>query len=81
MFYLKSAILDQIQTAGADQVWVPSDFAALGTRDAIDKTLQRMVAAGELRRIDLGLTDAIPAKVTVHTDSRRRSLKLGNLEI
>lgn len=127
MSALKSAILDQIQAAGTDQVWVPSDFAALGTRDAVDKTLQRMVAAGELRRIDrglydrpafnrltgrattpdyrqvvealvrrdqlrvlvdgmtaandLGLTDAIPAKVTIHTDCRRRSLQLGNLVI
>lgn len=127
MSALKSAILDQIQAAGTGQVWVPSDFAALGTRDAVDKTLQRMVAAGELRRIDrglydrpainhltgrattpdyrqvvealvrrdqlrvlvdgmtaandLGLTDAIPAKVTIHTDCRRRSLQLGNLVI
>lgn len=127
MSALKSAILDQIQAAGPGQVWVPADFAALGTRDAIDKTLQRMVAAGELRRIDrglydlpavnsltgrsttpdyrqvvdalarrdqlrllvdgmtaandLGLTDAIPAKVTIHTDCRRRSLQLGNLVI
>lgn len=124
---LKSAILDQIQAAGAGQVWVPADFAALGTRDAIDKTLQRMVGASELRRIDrglydlpavnsltgrvttpdyrqvvhalarrdqlrllvdgmtaahdLGLTDAVPAKVTIHTDCRRRSLQLGNLVI
>ena len=127
MSALKSAILDQIQAAGPGQVWVPADFAALGTRDAIDKTLQRMVAAGDLRRIDrglydlpvvngltgrattpdyrqvvdalarrdqlrllvdgmtaandLGLTDAIPAKVTIHTDCRRRSLQLGNLVI
>lgn len=127
MSALKSAILDQIQAAGTGQVWVPSDFAALGTRAAVDKTLQRMVASGELRRIDrglydqqtvntltgrattpdyrqvvdalarrdqlrllvdgmtaandLGLTDAIPAKVTIHTDCRRRSLQLGNLVI
>ncbi len=127
MSALKTAILDRIRAAGTGKVWVPADFAALGTRDAIDKTLQRMVAAGELRRIDrglydlpavssltgrattpdyrqvidaiarrdqlrllvdgmtaandLGLTDAIPAKVTIHTDSRRRSLRLGNLLI
>ncbi|MDE2604371.1 MAG: hypothetical protein KGL68_00460 [Burkholderiales bacterium] len=127
MSALKTAILNQIQAAGPGQVWVPADFAALGTRDAIDKTLQRMVAADELRRIDrglydlptvnsltqrpttpdyrqvidalarrdqlrllvdgmtaandLGLTDAIPAKVTIHTDCRRRSLQLGNLVI
>ena len=127
MSALKSVIVDQIQAAGPGHVLVPTDFAALGTRDAIDKTLQRMVAAGELRRIDrglydlpavnsltgrattpdyrqvvdalarrdqlrllvdgmtaandLGLTDAIPAKVTIHTDCRRRSLQLGNLVI
>lgn len=127
MSLLKSAILGLVKAADPGQVWVPADFAALGTRDAIDKTLQRMVAAGELRRIDrglydlpavnsltarattpdyrnvvdalarrdqlrllvdgmtaandLGLTDAIPAKVTIHTDSRRRSLQLGNLVI
>jgi hypothetical protein len=127
MSALKTAILDQIQAAGPGQVWVPTDFATVGTRDAIDKTLQRMVAAGELRRIDrglydlpavnsltkrpttpdyrqvidalarrdqlrllvdgmtaangLGLTHAIPAKVTIHTDCRRRSLQMGNLVI
>ena len=109
------------------RVWVPADFAALGSRDAIDKALQRMVAAGTLRRIDrglydrpvinrltgrptvpdyreilealsrrdglrmlvdgmtaandLGLSDAVPARVTIHTDSRRRTIHLDNLVI
>ncbi|MHC2317903.1 hypothetical protein ACVIHC_004949 [Bradyrhizobium diazoefficiens] len=35
----------------------PGDFADLGSRAAVDKTLQRLVAAGELRRIDRGLYD------------------------
>lgn len=39
------------------EVWTPSDFADLASRSAIDKTLQRLVAAGELRRIDRGLYD------------------------
>lgn len=39
------------------EVWTPGDFADLGSRSAIDKTLQRLVAAGELRRIDRGLYD------------------------
>ena len=106
---------------------MPNDFAHLGSRDTIDKTLQRMVQAGDLRRIerglydrpnfnnltkrstvpdyravldalarrdqlrmlvdgmtaanDLGLTDAVPARVTIHTDARRRSIKLDNLAI
>lgn len=124
---LKSRISEWIDLAGPDRVWVPSDFASLGKRDAVDKTLQRMVLAGELRRIDrglydratlnrltkrlstpdyrsvieaigrrdnirllvdgmtaandLGLTDAVPARVIIHTDARRRSIQLENLTI
>ncbi|MBA3599022.1 MAG: hypothetical protein H0W40_16840 [Methylibium sp.] len=124
---LKSIISAQIEAAGSGHVWVPTDFAQLGTRDAIDKTLQRMVQAGELRRIDrglydqprfnrltkrptvpdyravleaiarrdqlrllvdgmtaandLGLTDAVPARVTIHTDARRRAIKVDKLNI
>lgn len=124
---LKSIIIAQINTADPSQVWVPTDFAQLGNRDAIDKTLQRMVQAGDLRRIDrglydkptltrltkrpttpdyravveaiarrdqlrilvdgmtaandLGLTDAVPARVTIHTDARRRAIQLGKVTI
>jgi Family of unknown function (DUF6088) len=118
-----SALID----AGPGQVWVPADFASLGSRAVIDKTLQRMVARGELRRIDrglydrpainrltkrpstpdyravvdalarrdqtrllvdgmtaandLGLSDAVPARVTLYSDTRRRSIKLDKLLI
>ena len=118
-----SALID----AGPGRVWVPADFASLGSRTVIDKTLQRMVARGELRRIgrglydrpainrltkrpstpdyravvdalarrdqtrllvdgmtaanDLGLTDALPARVTMYSDTRRRSIKLDKLLI
>ncbi|MES2551527.1 MAG: DUF6088 family protein [Pseudomonadota bacterium] len=124
---LKSAVLSLIRTDGASHVWVPTDFAAFGSRDAVDKTLQRLVRDGELRRIDrglydrptinsltkrptspdyravidaiarrdqlrllvdgmtaandIGLTDAVPARVTIHTDARRRAVKLDNLVI
>ena len=124
---LKSIITAQINTAGPGHVWVPTDFAQQGNRDAIDKTLQRMVQAGDLRRIDrglydkptlnrltgrpttpdyravveaiarrdqlrllvdgmtaandLGLTDAVPTRVTLHTDGRRRAIHLGKLII
>lgn len=124
---LKSSITAQIDTAGPGHVWVPTDFAQLGNRDAVDKTLQRLVKAGDLRRIDrglydrptinrltrrpstpdyravveaiarrdqlrllvdgmtaandLGLTDAVPARVTIHTDARRRAIRLDNLNI
>ncbi|SFG87361.1 Transcriptional regulator, AbiEi antitoxin, Type IV TA system [Duganella sp. CF458] len=127
MSELKSAIFALISKASPGHVWVPNDFAHLGGRDAIDKTLQRMVQAGDLRRIDrglydrpkvnrltkrlaspdyravaeaiarqnqarllvdgmtaandLGLTDAVPARVTIHTDSRRRSIQLEKLVI
>ena len=127
MSTLKSQISALIEAADPGQVWVPSDFAQLGGRDAIDKTLQRMVQAGALRRIDrglydspkvnrltkrpttpdyrsvldaiarrdqlrllvdgmtaandLGLTDAVPARVTIHTDSRRRAVQLDQLTI
>ena len=112
---------------GPGQVWVPADFASLGSRAAIDKTLQRMVARGELRRIDrglydrpavnsltqrpstpdyravadalarrdqtrllvdgmtaandFGLTDAVPARVTMYSDTRRRSIRLDKLVV
>ena len=124
---LKSQIASLTTAATPGHVWVPSDFAHLGSRDAIDKTLQRMVQAGDLRRIDrgiydrpsvnsltkratvpdyravldalarrdhlrmlvdgmtaandLGLTHAVPARVTIHTDARRRSITLDKLII
>ncbi len=124
---LKSRIAALINDAGPEKVWVPTDFAQLGNRDTIDKTLQRMVQAGDLRRIDrglydsprlnsltkrpttpdyravveaiarrdqlrllvdgmtaandLGLTDAVPARVTLHTDARRRSVQFDKLTI
>jgi len=53
---LRSRLLDRI-ASGPDEVWTPGDFADLGGRAAIDKTLQRLAAAGELRRIDRGLYD------------------------
>lgn len=124
---LGSSVATTIDMGPTGRVWVPADFAALGSRDAIDKALQRLVTAGKLRRIDrglydrptvnrltkrqtvpdyrgildalarrdqirmlvdgmtaandLGLTDAVPARVTVHTDSRRRTIQLDKLVI
>ncbi len=52
MSNLKSSILAQIEAAGPGHVWVPVDFAQLGNRNVINKTLQRMVLAGDLCRID-----------------------------
>ncbi len=54
---LKALILDRIGLGVAGAVWTPTDFLDLGGRDAVDKTLQRLVKWGELRRIDRGLYD------------------------
>jgi hypothetical protein len=53
---LRGFLLDRV-LSDTGAVWTPTDFADLGTRAAIDKTLQRLVAVGELRRIDRGLYD------------------------
>lgn len=53
---LRSRLLARM-AANPDEVWVPGDFADLGNRAAVDKTLQRLVAASNLRRIDRGLYD------------------------
>lgn len=127
MSELKAHIDAMVEESVLGQVWVPTDFSHLGKRDAIGKTLQRMVLAGELRRVDrglydrprlsgltrrptapdyravteaiarrdqlrllvdgmtaandLGLTDAVPARVTIHTDTRRRTIQLDNMTI
>ena len=124
---LKAAVLRRLQQDAPRKVWTPTDFLDLGSRDAVDKALQRLTNAGRLRRIDrglydrpgfnkltqkcnppdphsviealgrrdqvrmlvdgmtaandLGLTDAVPAKIVVHSDARRRALRLGNVTI
>ena len=124
---LKAAILARVKKAGPHSVWTPSDFLDLANRDAVDKTLQRLVGANQMRRIDrglydqpasnrltgqlnapdpravidaiarrdqirvlvdgltaandLGLTNAVPAKIVVHADARLKPIRLGKLEI
>lgn len=124
---LKSLVMRRINEAPATTIWTPIDFLDLGKRDAIDKTLQRLFASGDLRRIDrglydrpkqnlltsratipdyrrvidavgrrdqirllidgitaandLGLTNAVPAKIIVRTDGRLRPIQLDNLTI
>ena len=53
---LRSRLLARM-VASPEGVWTPGDFADLGKRAAVDKTLQRLVAAGDLRRIYRGLYD------------------------
>jgi hypothetical protein len=124
---LRSQIEARIARDFEPTVWTPADFADLASRDAVDKTLQRLVAAGALRRIDrglydkpatnkltqnpsppdpraivdavarrdqnrylvdgmtaandLGLTNAVPARIVIHTDARLKPIRLGNQEI
>lgn len=123
---LKAAILQRIDDAPT-AVWTPADFLDLGSRDAVDKVLQRLAVANVLRRIDrglydkpvfnsltrqpsaadprqvidavarrdnlrvlvdgmtaandLGLTNAVPAKIIVHTDARLKTISLDRLDI
>jgi hypothetical protein len=123
---LQSRILERVtSTPGA--VWTPIDFLDLGPRAAVDKALQRLTAAGNIRRVDrglydkprvnsltgkpnapdaravidavarrdqlrlvvdgltaandLGLTTAVPARVSALTDARLRPIRLGNQTI
>ena len=54
---IKTQVVQRINQTPAAKVWTPVDFLDLGSRDAVDKTLQRMVASNDLRRIDRGLYD------------------------
>jgi len=124
---LKAQMLNRIRKTAPNAVWTPADFLDLAGRDAVDKTLQRLVKWGELRRIDrglydkprfnsltqqdsppdpkaiidavarrdqirvlvdgmtaandLGFTNAVPARIVVHSEARPKSIKLGNLSI
>jgi hypothetical protein len=119
---LKAQIADRIRAA-PDDVWTPVDFLDLGSREAVDKTLQRLALADQIRRLDrglydrprrnrltgqmtvpdyrrvvqavarrdqtrmlvdgmtaandLGLSDAVPGRIVMHTDARLRPIKLG----
>ena len=124
---LQSRIYGRICASTPTAVWTIGDFADFGSRDAVSKALQRLEAAGNLRRIDtglydrprinqltgkpaapdyravidtiarrdqarilidgmtaandLGLSEAVPGRVVVHSDTRLRPLRLGNLTI
>ena len=53
---LKTQIAQRIQ-ATPDAVWTPVDFLDLGSREAVDKTLQRLTLASLIRRLERGLYD------------------------
>jgi hypothetical protein len=123
---LKTQIAGRIG-ATPDAVWTPVDFLDLGSREAVDKALQRLTLASHIRRLDrglydrprrnqltdkmsvpdyrrvieavarrdqtrilvdgmtaandLGLSDAVPGRIVVHTDARLRPIKLGKQNI
>jgi len=54
---LSKALDARLTAAAPRRVWTPSDFLDLGSRDAVDKALQRRAKQGVLRRIDRGLYD------------------------
>jgi uncharacterized protein DUF6088 len=121
------AHIDRRVSAQPGNVWTPVDFVDLGSRAAVDKSLQRLTAKKKLSRIarglyyrtgtntlsgkpttpdvraivdaiarrdqsrivvdgltaanDLGLTTAVPARVTVLTDARLRPVEMGKQRI
>ncbi len=52
---IQSRVLDRIRRRGRAKVYTPKDFLDLGTRDAVDQALSRMVDGGDLERIGRGL--------------------------
>jgi hypothetical protein len=54
---IDTQIARRVQRSPRGTVFTPDTFAALGSRAAIDKALQRLVARGELRRLSRGLYD------------------------
>jgi hypothetical protein len=54
---LDARILARLRRRGAGTVFVPSDFVAMGSRNAVDVALHRLVARGEIRRLGRGVYD------------------------
>src|SRR6266550_4574697 len=52
-----SRILARIRVWGRGSVFVPSDFLDLGSREAVDLALHRLVRKGTIRRLARGVYD------------------------
>ena len=52
---IQDEILDRIRKRGRGQVFVPKDFLDLGSRDAADQALSRLVKRGDIVRVGRGL--------------------------
>ncbi|MCC7458692.1 MAG: hypothetical protein IT390_17075 [Nitrospira sp.] len=54
---IEADIARRVRRAKPGTVFTPALFASIGSRAAIDKALQRLVARGDLRRLSRGLYD------------------------
>ncbi len=55
MSTVQDDILDRIRGQGRGKVFTPKDFLDLGSRDAADQSLSRLVKGGEIQRLGRGL--------------------------
>src|SRR5271170_4939679 len=55
MSTIQDDILDRIRKEGRGKVFTPKDFLDLGSRDAADQSLSRLVKGGEIQRLGRGL--------------------------
>ena len=54
---VETQLARRIQRSAPGTVFTPDTFAAVGSRAAVDKALQRLVARGQVRRLSRGLYD------------------------
>ena len=54
---IDSQILEAINIRGHGSVFVPTDFLDLGSREAVDVVLHRLVRKGTIRRLARGIYD------------------------
>ncbi len=54
---IDSHILDAIKGQGRGSVFVPADFLDLGSREAVDVVLHRLIGKGTIRRLARGVYD------------------------
>lgn len=52
---VQDTILDRIRHQGRGKVFIPKDFLDLGSRDAADQSLSRLVRSGDILRLGRGL--------------------------
>ncbi len=54
---IETQIARRVQRSERGTVFTPATFAAMGSREAIDKSLQRLVDQGKIRRLSRGWYD------------------------